>query len=308
MSLIEEARCLEKALFQSGNNNHLIVDILTRLNSNQRLILNSSYRQIFHHDLIEDIQAELGGLFEDACVALLKPYTELACDIIYQSLVGDKFTLLPIIDVFFTHNNDQLNLIRQQFIQKYGDDMNEYLINIPDANLFKITARILNIERETTDHVDLYLAYEEVDQLNSSGLGLSWTRQNEFLDLLCTRNFNQLQLTLQIYERVTGDKLEDDIRRYFDGDLHDIFSAIVSCIRCPVDYFAERIRGCLKAGNNDQNIINIFVTRSEIDLPEISRRYTSLFRKQLKDEIRTSMRGDFRKLLLALIRASDGNS
>lgn len=121
-----------------GNNNHLIVDILTRLNSNQRLILNSSYRQIFHHDLIEDIQAELGGLFEDACVALLKPYTELACDIIYQSLVvshemaqkisnhsyplfcllqGDKFTLLPIIDVFFTHNNDQLNLIRQQFIQ-----------------------------------------------------------------------------------------------------------------------------------------------------------------------------------------------
>lgn len=50
---------------------------------------------------------------------------------------------------------------------EYGDDMNEYLINIPDANLFKITARILNIERETTDHVDLYLAYEEVDQLNS---------------------------------------------------------------------------------------------------------------------------------------------
>ncbi len=73
-----------------GNNNHLIVDILTRLNSNQRLILNSSYIQIFHHDLIEDIQAELGGLFEDACVALLKPYTELACDIIYQSLVVSR--------------------------------------------------------------------------------------------------------------------------------------------------------------------------------------------------------------------------
>lgn len=41
------------------------------------------------------------------------------------------------------------------------------MINIPDSNLFEITNRILNIDRDSDDSVDLYLAYEEVDQLNS---------------------------------------------------------------------------------------------------------------------------------------------
>ncbi|XP_053209021.1 annexin A13-like [Panonychus citri] len=304
---VSEARRLEKALFQNGNNNnHIIVDILTSLNSDQRLQLVSTYEKLFARPLILDLQSELGGLFEDSCVTLVKPYHELNADIIYSSLVGDKFTLLPIIDVFFTHTNGQLNKIREQFIEKYGGDINEYLINIPDSNLFEITNRILNIDRDSDDSVDLYLAYEEVDQLNSSGLGLSWTRQNEFLDLLCTRSFDQLSLTMKIYHQVTGGHLQDDISRYFDGDLHDIFSSIVSCIQCPVDYFAGRINESLKGSlNNDQNIINIFVTRSEIDLSQIIKRYSSIFRKQLKDEIKQSMKGDFRRLLLSLIRKSE---
>jgi hypothetical protein len=97
-----------------------------------------------------------------------------------------------------------------------------------------------------------------------AGLGLSVVKQNKLLNLLCTRNFAQLSLTLAVYQQVTGNPLQEDIKRCFDGDLHDIFTAIVTCIQSFDQYFAQRLYDCLILSNNDRTIIDILVARLEV--------------------------------------------
>ena len=63
-----------------------IIDILTKFKSNQRDLLVQLYQEKFNRSLRSDFRTELGGVFEDACVALIQPLHELNADIIYRTL------------------------------------------------------------------------------------------------------------------------------------------------------------------------------------------------------------------------------
>ena len=57
----------------------------------------TSYQEKFNRSLKDDFKSELGGAFEDACVALIMPLHELSADIIFRTLtVSDHFDILNL--------------------------------------------------------------------------------------------------------------------------------------------------------------------------------------------------------------------
>ena len=67
-------------------------------------------------------------------------------------------------------------------------------------------------------------------------------------------------------------------------------------------YFAEELRNSMKGiGTRDDDLIRILVSRSEIDLPQIKQEYNRLYGKNLRDEIKGELTGDYEDLFVALL-------
>lgn len=115
------------------------------------------------------------------------------------------------------------------------------------------------------------------------------TDESTFNMVLCQRNYAQLQLVFQEYERITGHGIEKAIENEFSGDSKNGFLAVIQSIKNQAAFFASRLNKSMKGlGTNDRQLIRLVVARSEIDMVEIKREYQSLFGESLADAIKVS--------------------
>jgi len=123
-----------------------------------------------------------------------------------------------------------------------------------------------------------------------------------FNTVLCTRSYPQLKATFERYRALTGKGIVDTINLEMSGDLKEGFLAIVNYCWDPKWYFAERLYKSMKGlGTNDKTLIRCIVTRSEIDLKDISKSFHKQYSKFLADFIKGDCSGDYCKLLLAVL-------
>jgi len=119
---------------------------------------------------------------------------------------------------------------------------------------------------------------------------------------LCRRSFPQLKATFEKYKDIADCEIEDTINAECSGSLLDGYLAIVQVARdCPT-FFAERLYKSMKGmGTDDDTLIRIIVSRSEIDLAEVKERFSEKYEVSLADFISGDCGGDYKKMLLRVV-------
>lgn len=108
--------------------------------------------------------------------------------------------------------------------------------------------------------------------------------------ILCQRNYNQLSLIFQEYERLTGHDFEEAIKNEFSGDVEQGMLAIVRSVRNLSGFFAKRLYESTKGiGTNDRQLIRIVATRCEVDMADIKQQYVAEYGNSLADDITVSI-------------------
>nr|XP_042904152.1 annexin A4-like [Parasteatoda tepidariorum] len=90
---------LRKAMRGIGTDEKVIIDIMVGHNSTQRQIIKKKYKTMYGRILTEDIKAELGGHFEDVCLALLTPLAEYVVDCLYFAVKGIRVDENCIVEI-----------------------------------------------------------------------------------------------------------------------------------------------------------------------------------------------------------------
>lgn len=107
--------------------------------------------------------------------------------------------------------------------------------------------------------------------------------------VLCQRNYNQLRLIFDEYQRITGHDIEKAIKNEFSGDSEEGLLAIIRSVRNQAGFFAKKLHESMKGmGTNDRQLIRIVVTRCEIDMGEIKKQYAAKYGESLADAIKVS--------------------
>ena len=91
----------------------------------------------------------------------------------------------------------------------------------------------------------------------------------------------------------------------FSGDIKKLIKTVLYANISPSEYFATRINNAVKGLGTNEKILNrVIVTRNEIDIPIIKQYYKLLYGKDMVEDIKDDVSGDYRNLLVALLNKS----
>uniref|UniRef100_A0A671YR98 Annexin n=1 Tax=Sparus aurata TaxID=8175 RepID=A0A671YR98_SPAAU len=132
------------------------------------------------------------------------------------------------------------------------------------------------------------------------------TDEQTFVTILGNRSAEHLRKVFDAYMKLSGYEMEESIKRETSGPLRDLLLAVVKCARSVPAYFAETLYYAMKgAGTDDETLIRVMVSRSEVDMMDIRAEFRRMFPSSLFSMIKGDTGGDYRKALLLLCGGDD---
>ncbi|KAJ1520227.1 hypothetical protein ONE63_004437 [Megalurothrips usitatus] len=296
----EDGAALRAAMKGFGTDEQAIIDILTARSNKQRQEIAHFFTTEYGRDLIEDLKSELGGHFEDVVVALVRPPADYLCKQLHKAMEGMGTNEHTLIEILCSRSNEDVQEIVNAYERLYDRPLAEHMCSETSGDFRRLLTLIVTGVRGSG--VDAGKAREQAEQLYGAGEGKLGTDEEVFNRILAHESFDQLRLIFEEYKNVSGRTIQQAVRDELGGELKEAISTIVDCVQNPAAYFAERLHKAIAgAGTDDETMIRIIVSRSEIDLADIKTEYERLYEKTLESAVKGECAGDYKRTLLALI-------
>ncbi|XP_076823709.1 annexin A7-like [Clavelina lepadiformis] len=298
-----DAEVLRKAMKGLGTNEKLIIDITSTRSNKQRQEIKVAYKQAFGRDLMSDLKSELGGNFRDLALALFTLPAMYDARCLHDAMKGAGTTETTLVEILASRSNEQVNKIKEVYKKEYKKDLEKALTSETSGDFKKLLVSLCNAARDESSSVSDSQAVADAEALYKAGEKKLGTDEATFNRILCMRSFAQLRATFREYNKIAKKDIVQSIKSEFSGDAEDGLIAVADIARCAPAYFSNRLYHAMKGmGTKDSTLIRIVTTRAEIDMVEIKQIFPALHKSTLEKFIEGDTSGDYKKLLLALIK------
>ncbi|XP_048797247.1 annexin A5 isoform X2 [Lagopus muta] len=301
-----DAEALRKAMKGMGTDEETILKILTSRNNAQRQEIASAFKTLFGRDLVDDLKSELTGKFETLMVSLMRPARIFDAHALKHAIKGAGTNEKVLTEILASRTPAEVQNIKQVYMQEYEANLEDKITGETSGHFQRLLVVLLQGNRDPDGGVDESLVEKDAQVLFRAG-ELKWgTDEETFITILGTRSVSHLRRVFDKYMTISGFQIEETIDRETSGDLEKLLLAVVKCIRSVPAYFAETLYYSMKgAGTDDDTLIRVMVSRSEIDLLDIRQEFRKNFAKSLHQAIQKDTSGDYRKALLLLCGGDD---
>ncbi|GAB0087118.1 Annexin [Sergentomyia squamirostris] len=299
---VADAQTLRKAMKGFGTDETALINVICRRTNEQRQMIAREYKTNFGKDLIEDIKSETTGNFENLLVSLMTPIVDYYALELHDAMAGVGTDEDVLIEVLASMSNYEINTIKYAYEKMYGQSLENRLISETSGNFKRLLVSLSVGGRDESGVTDVMAAQNDARELLKAGELRVGTDESTFNMVLCQRNYAQLRLICEEYQKMTGHPLEKAIRKEFSGDIMEGLLAIISCVTNKTEYFAALLKKSMAGiGTNDRQLIRLLVTRCEIDLADIKTTFERLYGKSLRSWIKGDTSGHYKHALYVLI-------
>ena len=299
------AEDLKKAMEGFGTNEEALILIATSNKTQERLKIKKAYEEKYKKNLIDDLKSELNGKFEDAMVALFKDPVEYDCECISNAIKGVGTDENCLIEVISSRPNWLLEKIKKKYNELYKKELVEDIKSDTSGDFQKILEGILRCQRSETKEIDKEKCAKIAKDLNDIK-DKGWDIQDEqstFYQYIMKSSPKELSAVAREYYKLSGKTIIEGIETNFKGDAKDLLKSILYSIVSPSEFFATRIKKAIQGfGTDNKTLIRILVTRCEVDMTIIKKYYKQLYKKDMIDDIKSDISGDYQKLMIELIK------
>lgn len=298
-----DANALRKAMKGLGTDEKSIIDILTSRNNEQRQEIKAMFKTMFGKDLVKELKSELSGKFEDVIVGLMMTPVEYDASELKRAMKGVGTDEDAMIEILASRNNAQIRAINETYKKLFKNTLEKDIESDTSGHFKRLMVSLASAGRMEDQQVDLGKAEQDAKRLHEAGEKKLGTDESVFNSLLVSQSFPQLRAVFEKYKALSGKDIEQSIKSEMSCNLETGMLAIVRVIRNTPAYFADRLYHSMKgAGTDDKTLIRVVVSRSEVDLEQIKQEFHKMFKKSLSEFIKDDTSGDYRKVLLQLVK------
>ncbi|XP_039261972.2 annexin A13-like [Styela clava] len=301
-----EADCetLRDAMSGRGTDEDEIMAILANRSTLQRQILKEKYEGEYGDELLRDLKRELRGDLEDCIMAVMDPPAVYEARQLRKAMVGPGTDDEILIEIICTKSNERIEAIKAAYAIVFERSLMEDVRDETSGDFKTLLSMMLLAERDESWEIDEDAAEADAQAIYDAGEG-RWfgTDENEFTKVLAFRNYLQLRLVFLKYAVIAGNTIEEAIESETSGNLQKAYLAICSITKDVHGYYAQKLHDAMRGvGTDDDALIRFIVVRSEFDLGNVKDAYREKFDNGLWADISQECKGDYRRMLLSLIR------
>ncbi|XP_022079519.1 annexin-B12-like [Acanthaster planci] len=298
----KDAEVMRKAMKGLGTDEKAIINVIANRSNKQRQEIKLKYKTMYGKDLIKDLKSELSGHLEECILALFMPLEYFEAHQLHKSVGGIGTDEETLIEILCSRTNEQVQALTAEYKKNYHRSLEKDCIGDTSGHFQRLLVSMCQGNRDEGNTVDIAKARDEANKLYQAGEKKWGTDESIFNMILAVRNFAQLRATFDEYIKISQRDIMSSIEREMSGDLKKGMMTIVQCVKSRPAYFAERLYRSMKgAGTDEDTLIRVIVTRSEIDLVEIKKAFLEKYHKTLSKMVEHDTSGDFKRLLLAVI-------
>ncbi len=302
---IKAAEDLRKAMEGFGTDEEHLILVVTSNKTQERLKIKKAYEEKYKKNLIDDLKSELSGKLEDAMVALFKEPVEYDCECIYNAMKGAGTDENCLIEVIASRPNWLLEKIKKKYSELYKKELVDDIKGDTSGDFQKILEGILRCKRSEVKEINKENC-EKIAKELSETKEEGWVVNDEssvFYKYIMNSSPKELSAIAREYYRLSGKTIIDGIENNFKGDAKDLLKSILYSLVSPSEYFATRIKKAIEGfGTDNKTLIRILITRCEVDMNIIKKYYKQLYNKDMIEDIKNDISGDYQKLMIELIK------
>lgn len=297
----KDAETMRNAMKGIGTDEKALIEIAAKRTHKDRMKIRHEYKSMFGRDLLSDLESELFGDFKNAMLALFTDPLEYDVDSIYKSIKGVGTDEDTLIEIFISRPNWYLNKIKIKYQEKYKNDLKNDVINAISGDFQKLIVSLLQSKRSTNQDPDKDKCQKIAKELYNAGEKELGTDEPVFNKIFALSSPHELIVISREYHKLTGHLLTKAIDQEFSGDIKKLLKTVLYALISPSEYFASRIHEAVDGiGTNEKMLTRILVTRAEIDLMKIKKYYKMLYDKDMVEDIKGDISGDYKDLLISI--------
>ena len=301
VNIEEDAAALRKAMKGLGTDEDAIIKIVANRTNAQRQKIKESFKNQFNRDLIKDLKSELRGKLEDAMIALFTEPIEYDCDQLKKAMKGAGTNEDTLIEIIATRPNSHIQQIHKKYREMFNKELISDIHDELSGELRDLMTSLLQGARDDQSKFDEKSCIEKAEKLYKAGEGKIGTNEEIFYDILIKSSPNEIIAINNEYSKISKKNLIQAIDSEFSGKIKKLLKTAVYGIVNPSEYFATRVREAVKGlGTNDKLLMRILISRDEIDMPQIKEAYHRLYNRDLVDDVKNDLSGDYKKLMVEL--------
>uniref|UniRef100_A0A8D3DVC1 Annexin n=1 Tax=Scophthalmus maximus TaxID=52904 RepID=A0A8D3DVC1_SCOMX len=263
-----DAEFLHRAMKGVGTDEDAILMLLAARSNDQRQQIKAAYKKAYGKDLVGALKSELGGLLESVIVALMTPPDSYDASQLHKAIKGAGTNDEVLIEILASRTGEEIKRIIKVYKTEFGGKLEKDICGDTSGHYQKLLVILLQGNRE--EEVDEGKIENDAEDLYAAGEGKFGTDEEKFIAILGNRSAEHLRKVFAAYKKLCGSDIEDSIRGETAGNLENLLLAVVKCARGVPEYFAEVLfKSMRRAGTDDDALMRIMVSRSEVDMLDI---------------------------------------
>ncbi|XP_060935194.1 annexin A5a [Limanda limanda] len=299
-----DADFLRRAMKGVGTDEDAILMLLAARSNDQRQQIKAAFKKTCGKDLVSDLKSELGGLLEDLIVAMMTPPVSYDASQLHKAIKGAGTDDEVLIEILASRTGPQIKEIIKVYKKEFGGKLEKDVCGDTSGHYQRLLVILLQGSRKKD--VDESKIETDAKDLYAAGEGMFGTDEDKFITILGNRSPEHLRKVFDVYKKLCGSDIEESIRGETTGNLENLLLAVVKCVRSVPEYFAEVLyKSMRRAGTDDDALMRIMVSRSEVDMLDIRASFKKMHGASLYSTIQEDTTGDYQRALLYLCGGND---
>lgn len=297
----QDVQALRGAMKGMGTNEKEIIEVLANRSNDQRQKIMVQYKASYGRDLIKDLKSELGGDLENVILGLMATPAVFDAQCLKKAMKGAGTKDKVLVEILCTRTNEQIRAIKVAYKKEFGNDLEDDLKSDTSGTFQHLVVGLCAGGRDESTDVDEDKAAADAQTLFEAGENKLGTDEDEFQRILVAKSPEHIKAVVEAYNKISEKSLEDAVKGELSGNSEDAYLSILSFVCHPIVHFADLLQSAMKGlGTDEDRMIRVIISRSEIDLGAIKAAYNMKYDKPLVEAIISECGGDFRNVLMAI--------